>query len=473
MDKLKDIISFGWQIYKQCDEMKYCRKQCERLRERVRHLLECLEKLQDLGGKNLHTEITNTVDRFQTALREAKKQIDKYSNKSNILKFLTVEKNKRLFGDINKSLEDIWEQLSLQLQTHQYVQLLSINATACWQEQDQQDAEEDWRAFQGLSGSESIEASLKQWENITKQIIKTMRQYLEKSTKKTPEYQIKEIKKEELSGSDWTLLTKTEFSTFYKGKYHQSSVAIKVFHSPPDKSTEAVRQIFNNEIRTMKKFDSPNILRMFGICIDEAVTPPQFSIIMEYCGLGTLRELLDMKKDLEISERIFLVLGAARGLYRLHHSGETKLHRNIKSTSFLVTEGYHVKLTGFELSETQTSISQERKTKRKKGEKVRHTAYVSPEKLKGVFKTYDIKDEIYSFGIVLWEIATGKIPFEGCDSNMIHKLVAVDQHQEPLGEDCPPQLQKVIDDCRAFEPSRRPFVNEILEELSIFYKNVD
>lgn len=472
MDKLKDIISFGWHIYRQCEEMKYCRKQCERLRDRVHHLLVCLEKLQDLGEKNLPTEITNTVYRFQAALGEAKKQIDKYSNKSNILKFLKVEKNKRFFGDINKSLKDIWEQLSLQLQTHQYMHLLSINATACWQEEDGQDAEEDWMAIQGLSGRESIEASLRQWENITKQIIKTIRQHLEKSTTKIPEYQIKEIKKEELSGSDWTLLRKTEFSTFYKGKYHQSSVAIKVFNSPQARSTEMVRRIFNNEIRTMRKFDSPNILRMFGICIDEAVTPPQFSIIMEYCELGTLRELLDMKKDLEISERIFLILGAARGLYRIHHSEKTELHRNINSTSFLVTEGYHVKLTGFELSKTQTSISRERETE-KKVEKVRCTAYVSPEKLENVYNTYDIKDEIYSFGIVLWEIATGKIPFEGCNSEMIYQLVAVGQHQEPLGEDCPPQLQKIIDDCRAFEPARRPFVNEILEKLSIFYKNVD
>lgn len=49
-----------------------------------------------------------------------------------------------------------------------------------------------------------------------------------------------------------------------------------------------------------------------------SVTPPQFSIVMEYCELGTLRKLLDRQKDLEISERIILVLGAAKGLYRYH-----------------------------------------------------------------------------------------------------------------------------------------------------------
>lgn len=153
MDKLKDIISFGWHIYRQCEEMKYCQKQCERLKNRVCHLLECLQMLQNKGVTNLPPEITNTVDRFQAVLKDAKKKIDKYSNKSNIHKFLTVEKNKRLFDDINENLKYVWEQLSLQLQAHQYVYSVSIKkTTACWQKEDQQDAEEDWRVFQGLSG---------------------------------------------------------------------------------------------------------------------------------------------------------------------------------------------------------------------------------------------------------------------------------------------------------------------------------
>ena len=47
-----------------------------------------------------------------------------------------------------------------------------------------------------------------------------------------------------------------------------------------------------------------------------SVTPPQLSIVMEYCELGTLRELLDQEKDLTLAKCIILVLGAARGLYR-------------------------------------------------------------------------------------------------------------------------------------------------------------
>lgn len=199
-----------------------------------------------------------------------------------------------------------------------------------------------------------------------------------------------------------------------------------------------------------------------------SVTPPQLSIVMEYCELGTLRELLDREKDLTLAKRIILAVEAARGLYRLHHSETpSELHRNISSTSFLVTKDYNVKLAGFELSKTQTSIS--RQTRGKAAERVSSAAYISPQRLENVYNKYDIKAEIYSFGIVLWEIATGKSPFEGCDSKKIYQLVAESRHREPVGEDCPSELQEIIDDCRAYEPSRRPSVKEILKRLSSFY----
>nr|XP_031536686.1 mixed lineage kinase domain-like protein isoform X1 [Vicugna pacos] len=467
MDQLGQIISLGQLIYKQTEEMKYCQKQCQRLGNRVHGLLQPLQMLQAQGERNLSPQITIALSHFQAALEEAKELIDKFSNKSNIQKFLTAGQNRILFSGVNKSLRDAWEELSLLLQVHQWRHTSSISPGAAWQQEDQQDAEEDRQAIERLrSGNEIIE-TLRQLENTMKETTETVRSWMRSDSQKPKnilEDQIKEIKKEELPEADWILRRENEFSTLYEGKYHKSPVAIKVF-KPRD--IGIVRHTFNNEIRTMKKFDSPNILRMFGICIDETVTPSQLSIVMEYCERGTLRELLDKEKDLTLAMRIILVLGAARGLYRLHHS-ETpaELHRNISSTSFLVTKDYKVKLAGFELSKTQTSIS--RQTKGKEAERVSSAAYVSPQRLKNVYDKYDIKAEIYSFGIVLWEITTGKIPFEGCDSKKIYQLVAVKRYQEPLGEDCPFQLLEIIDDCRAYDPSRRPFVKEILERLSTF-----
>lgn len=453
MDKLGQIISLGQLIYKKCEEMKHCQNQCKRLKERVRGLLEPLQSLQAQGTNNLPKNITNTLDKFETVLQEASQQIEKFSKKSSIWKFVTAGNDKILFLEVNEKLRDVWEQMMLWLQ----VDKQSSASKASWLQEDQQDARED-----------EIENLRDLWKKVSidvEEIKETLKQCSLQPTQKIPEDKIKEIEKEHLTGSPWTLLKKNDLSTFYRGEYHRSPVTIKVFNNPQTRSVSTVRHAFHNEITTMKKFDSPNVLRIFGICIDETVKPPEFSIVMEYCELGTLRELLDKEKDLTLSVRILLVLGAAKGLYRLHHSETSEqLHKSISSSSFLVAEGYKVKLAGFELSKTQTSIS--RKTKHTNAERNHPTAYTSPERLENPYHKYNRQDEIYSFGIVLWETVTGKIPFQGCDSKKIYELVAEGQKQEPVGEDCPKLLQEIIDECRAYEPKQRPSVDEILDRLS-------
>ncbi|KAL1785091.1 mixed lineage kinase domain [Sigmodon hispidus] len=464
MDKLGQIISLGQFIYTKCEQIKYCRKQCQRLGKRVHGLLQPLQKLQTQGANNLSKELTKTLGKFEAVLEEARQQIEKFNNKSNIWKFVTAGNDKMVFCQLSKELRDVWEELSLLLQVDQWNSVSNVSRKASWLEEDQQDAEED--------GKEHIMAILMQIGIDIKEIKETQKQCLLKSTQELPQEQIKEIKKEHLLGTPWTVLKENTLSTLYKGEYHRAPVTIKVFNNPQAKSVGTVRETFNKEIKTMKKFDSPNILRIFGICIDEKVKPPEFSIVMEYCELGTLRELLDKEKALTWSVRIFLVLGAAKGLYRLHNSEMQQLHGNISSSSFLVAGGYQVKLAGFELSETQTSISRQ-KTKTIKEERISSAAYVSPQRLENPFCKYDREAEIYSFGIVLWEIATGKIPFEGCDSRKIYKLVVEDQQQEPVGKDCPKLLQEIIDECRAYEPSWRPSVDGILERLTADSKAVD
>ncbi|EGW07301.1 mixed lineage kinase domain-like protein [Cricetulus griseus] len=455
MDKLGQIIALGDLIYKKCEEMKYCRKQCKRLGKRIQGLLLPLQRLKTQGVDNLPDDIIAALGRFEAVLEEARQQIEKFSNKSNLWKFVTSGNDKILFLEVNEKLGDVWEELLLLLQVDQRNSAPNVSQRASWLQEDQQDAEED-RNDPTLAILKNISIGMEEIKEILKRRSLT-------PTQEIPQEQIKEIRKEHLLRSPWTLLKNNNLSTLYRGEYHRSPVTIKVFNKPQNGSG-IVRDIFNNEIRAMKKFDSPNILRIFGICIDETVKPPEFSIVMEYCEHGTLRELLDKEKNLTFNERIFLVLGAAKGLYRLHHTETPQLHKNISSSSFLVAGGYHVKLAGFELSKTQASISGETKTT--KGEKIYSSPYTSPQRLENLHCKYEKQDEIYSFGIVLWEIATGKIPFEGCNSKKIYELVAEGRKQEPVGEDCPKLLKEIIDECRSYEPSQRPSVDAILERLS-------
>ncbi|XP_055002171.1 mixed lineage kinase domain-like protein [Sorex araneus] len=462
MASLGNIFSVANAIYKMCEEMKYCQKQCRRLEHRVRGLVQPLQKLQAQGEECLPRDVVAALSRFHDALEEAKQQVEKFSNMSNIKKFLSANRNKVLFKDVNKSLSHAWEQLSLTLQTHQLLQLTRTSYRTSWRQEDQQDAEDDGRALEDEIKMRGEEEDWREFRTNLKKTWEAMER-LEKSRRALPQEPAKEIKKEEFTGREWILLRENESSRIYRGEYYNSSVAIKVFKSQ-EESVEVVRRTFNKEISTMKKFDSPNILRIFGIFIDETGTVPQFSIVMEYCELGSLRDLLASRKDLTLAQRVILMHGAATGLFRLHENDKPELHRKISSASFLVAEGFRVKLAGFELSKTQTSIRRE--TKRKRDEGINSSAYRSPERLENTYYIYDMKAEIYSFGIVLWEIATGKIPFEGCNSETLYQRVVKNRHQEPLGEDCPCELQEIINRCRAYEPSERPKIKEITEMLS-------
>lgn len=147
MDKLGTVITLGQSVYKQCEMMRHCKGQCKRLRRRIHGLLQPLKKLQAQGAGHLSPEILAALANFQAALQEARRKIDKFSDKSSLCKFLTSGKNKELFADVNSRLNDVYQELSLALQVHQWVSVSSTSKEA-WEQEDQQDAEEDWRVFQ-------------------------------------------------------------------------------------------------------------------------------------------------------------------------------------------------------------------------------------------------------------------------------------------------------------------------------------
>lgn len=130
--------------------MKYCQKQCRRLGERIQGLLKPLINLQAQEGSNLE-DLTPTLERFQTVLKESEQLIDKYNKKSNVEKFLKAGQNKILFSDVNRRLSDVWEALSLHLQVQQLGQGTGPSERASWAQEDQLDAEEDRQALQMLA----------------------------------------------------------------------------------------------------------------------------------------------------------------------------------------------------------------------------------------------------------------------------------------------------------------------------------
>ncbi|NXK21686.1 MLKL protein, partial [Arenaria interpres] len=475
MDIMERVLSVAQAIHAQFEQVKCCKHQCQRLVERIQILLEPVRILKAQRPKHISHHEEELLKKLLRVMKEAQKLVMKYTQTSWIQKFLRARSTSEEFVWVNESLEDIAQGLSLLLQAEQKQAFLEAFQAKTRHRQDAEDLMDD-RAFldqviasteepKDVSGNiyinrQSVESKVDWMQSELNQIVRVMESLKKVNVGKRED--ITEIERDHLTF--YRHLQDTERYDLYEGEYLKYPVAIKTFKRPLTTDPAKVRDIFEKEIQTLKKFESPNILRMYGICIEEKDGSPCFSIVMEYCKHGTLRDVLTKQQHLSWEIRIRMALGAARGLYRLHWTEEqSRLHGCICSSKFLVAGDYCVKLSGFELGETESSI---KRKAQKNWKQVSMLAYVAPENLKEGNYPYKRPSEIYSFGIVLWEIATSKIPFEGCTPQEIIEKICDHHYRDPVGEDCPETLRKIIDHCRAFDPSQRPSAEEIVDLLA-------
>uniref|UniRef100_A0A670YBV1 Mixed lineage kinase domain like pseudokinase n=1 Tax=Pseudonaja textilis TaxID=8673 RepID=A0A670YBV1_PSETE len=423
MDIVEHILAVANVIYGQYQHMKYCKKQKERLIKRMEVLLRPIQLLQVQPLSKLSSSLKFMLQNMLDLLLEAQELFEKYKNHNMLERFMKAGEMLEEFAYLNKRFGDMGQGLLLQLQVEQRV-LVSFQKCVvskeccqdlaedkvCWKEMIKGRASHCFCSVQSLFPGQQEEAHT----------------------------EITEINKDFLT--KMTFLLEMRDHILYKGEYYKTPVVVKVFKNPLTTNTKKVREIFEEEIRTLKRLESSYIVRLYGICIDES---------------GKLFGLAwDWEKRLPLRNIITTI-------YELHQTGDKcQLHRCINSSKFLVAKGYCVKLSGFKLDQTESSIS--RKSKDKVRREVSSLAYICPEGLASLDHPYNLASEIYSFGIVLWEIATGKLPFTGCNSQEIYKKVYEQKVQEPLGEDCPSYLRTIINQCRSYNPC-----NAILQATSV------
>lgn len=234
------------------------------------------------------------------------------------------------------------------------------------------------------------------------------------------------------------------------------AVALKFL--PPEMTTDEVaKRHFIREAQAASALDHPNIAVVHEV--DESKDGRSF-ICMAYYSGETLKEKIT-RGQLRVSEAIDIALQIAQGLQRAH--GASIVHRDIKPANIIVTEEGVVKILDFGLAKLSGDTLSS-----KSGRMAGTAAYMSPEQVSGMGA--DRRSDLFSLGVVLYEMVTGRRPFEAeHEAAIFYSIVHLDPTPVSKGRsDIPAGLDRVIDQLLQKDPARRyQSAAEVVADLTI------
>ncbi|MBS0349593.1 MAG: protein kinase [Proteobacteria bacterium] len=246
------------------------------------------------------------------------------------------------------------------------------------------------------------------------------------------------------------LLGKGGFGTVYAGLYNGKPVAIKQLSA--HLTTEALEELKHEaEIMVQLVLRSEHIVAIKGICLEAP-----YSLVMELMPNGSLYDLLHNGKDLPWMIRYQIALDAAWGLKDLHDF--KILHRDLKSLNILLNDRFRAKLADFGLAKVKNETSSQSSVA--KGT----VLWMAPELFDDEPKMTTASD-VYSFGMVLWELATRLLPYAKAPNQMVAARWIEKGKKEEFPGDCPPKLKSIIESCWETLPIKRPTATQLMEQL--------
>ncbi|XP_078740998.1 mitogen-activated protein kinase kinase kinase 13-like isoform X2 [Lampetra fluviatilis] len=248
-----------------------------------------------------------------------------------------------------------------------------------------------------------------------------------------------EVAFEEIAELQW--LGSGAQGAVFLGKFRGEEVAIK-----------KVREQRETDIKPLRKLKHPNIIAFKGVCTQA----PCFCIIMEYCAQGQLFEVLRVGRLVSPRLLVDWTCGIASGMHYLHT--HKIVHRDLKSPNVLVTQDDKVKISDF-------GTSKEMSDKSTKMSFAGTVAWMAPEVIRN--EPVSEKVDIWSFGVVLWELLTGEVPYRDVDSSAIIWGVGSNSLHLPVPASCPDGFSLLLQQCWNSKPRNRPSFRQILLHLDI------
>ncbi|GJY40459.1 PAS domain-containing protein tyrosine kinase family protein [Tanacetum coccineum] len=241
--------------------------------------------------------------------------------------------------------------------------------------------------------------------------------------------------------------------------YPEADVAVKVYFG--NQYSEKVLQDYNKEIDIMKRLRHPNVLLYMGsVCSQD-----KLAMVTELLPRGSLFNVLhNSGHNLDIKRRLRMAADVARGMNYLHHRNPPIVHRDLKSSNLLVDKNWSVKVGDFGLSKLKHATFLTARSGRGTPQ------WMAPEVLRN--EPSNEKSDVFSFGIILWELVTQRVPWNNMNPLQVVGIVGFMDRRLDLPEDIDPSLSSIIQDCWQSNPTLRPSFENIMLRLPGIMQNL-
>ncbi|CAG8463754.1 9838_t:CDS:2 [Acaulospora morrowiae] len=432
-----DIVSFAYSA-------KHCKAECKRLSEQAKiardSAKELLNKLAETPKEIEDKSFASALKAFSIVLEDARAVVKQHAEAKYGLKIFYARKFAAEFQDIEDRLDQACHRLNFAISIRHFVESQELEeAHKTWHEEDKV-------AFAKLN-------------TMVKESLEEIRGY--KKSTSAPSQSV-------LSGTRISLAELSDFKhlktdRLFTAIYHttdsnrkpkDAKVVIKVTmarESVPEEESK-----FALEVAYLQKLaPCPNIIDLIGI----TSLRNNMSLVLEYCENGDLRSFIaagSLKDNWGRKRQISL--GVALGMEFLHKAGI--LHKYINSANILLDGHFQAKITNFRKSRWTNGGSLGLIDSFE--EQIRWTA---PERLGDDPATFTEECDVFSYGVVFYEIVTEEFPWQGLQLDLVYKYRSEEGRKLTLSLHTPPAISTIYTNCTKTAPKQRFTTSEIIEHL--------